>query len=624
MSGTQLPELRWRHALVVWLLCWRSARTLASVYAVLTVLSGLIPATAAWLTKLLVDALATGQPGATVLVLGAGLAGAGLFAGVVPQLSAFLQAELGRRVDLLLQDQLYTAVNGFDGLARFENPAFLDRLRMAAQANGRSLAPVTTGVFGLARDVVVLVSLTATLYLISPVMVLVVLVAAVPTLLAQLSLTRQRVRIRAGLSPAGRKQFFYGSLISDAQAAKEIRLFGLGSFLKERLLGELAVVQRGERQIDRKVLNTQSTLSLIGAVVSGLGLVWAAWQASSGAITIGDVTAFVAALAGAQGAVVGLVSSVTQAHEALLMFGYLEEIRGLEPDLPPVERPVAITPLRRGIELRDVWFRYSDDHPWVLRGVTMRVEHGRSTALVGLNGAGKSTLVKLLCRFYDPVRGSITWDGVDIRDIPVADLRARMGVLFQDFVRYDFTAAENIGLGDLSAMDDRDRVEHAARLAGIAPVLEKLPRGYDTLLSRIFFSESDKDNPDTGIVLSGGQWQRLALARALLRGERDLLVLDEPSSGLDARAEHEIHASLRTHRAGRTSLLISHRLGTIRDADHVVVLDDGSVAEQGTHDQLLIGNGLYAQLFSMQAEGYQPPPTGFRRTEELITRGRTT
>ncbi|MGO4427740.1 ATP-binding cassette domain-containing protein, partial [Streptomyces sp. MCAF7] len=198
--------------------------------------------------------------------------------------------------------------------------------------------------------------------------------------------------------------------------------------------------------------------------------------------------------------------------QALLLFGYHQKITSTPQDLPAATAP-ALSPLRAGIELRDVWFRYDEGHPWVLRGVSFTLPHGSSVALVGLNGAGKSTLIKLLCRFYDPTRGAILWDGVDIRTIPPAELRRRMGVLSQDFMCYDLTAAENIGVGDLSLLNDLPRVRAAARLADIDTKLGQLPQGYDTLLSRIFFENADQDDPRTGVVLSGGQWQRVALAR---------------------------------------------------------------------------------------------------------------
>jgi ATP-binding cassette subfamily B protein len=244
----------------------------------------------------------------------------------------------------------------------------------------------------------------------------------------------------------------------------------------------------------------------------------------------------------------------------------------------------------------------------VLRGVSLVIPRGQAVGLVGHNGAGKSTLVKLICRLYEPDRGTILWDGRDLRDLDLAALRDRMSVMFQDFMAYELSAAENIAVGDLGREGDRPALETAARRADIHEDLAALPKGYDTLLTRTYFDLADRDDPQTGVLLSGGQWQRVAVARALLRADRDLLILDEPSSGLDAEAEHEIHSSLRAGRTEYATVLISHRLNTIRDTDHIVVLADGIISEQGTHDTLMARSGLYARLFSLQARGYDRQP----------------
>ncbi|MBB5776637.1 ABC transporter ATP-binding protein [Nonomuraea jabiensis] len=593
-----------RRAATLALLCWRAGPVLAASQLVATVLAGLLPSATVWATKMLVDGLATGRP-ERVLAPVAALVVLGLVAGVLPQLTGYLRGETDRRLDLLLQDRLYTRVNTFHGLSRFENPVFLDELRMAAQATGNAMGPITSGLFDLGRNVIALAGLLTALAVLSPLMAGLVALAALPVLAARMSLEKRRIRMIAGQSAAARRQIFYSSLITDVEAAKEVRLFGLGDFLKRRVLGELAVLQSGERRLDQREAFTQSALAALSAAVSGAGLLWAVYSALDGRLTLGDVTAFAAAVAGTQAALTATVDNAANARQALLLFAHHERVMSLPGDLPTPGEPQALPALRRGIELHDVWFRYDESHPWVLRGVDLTIPHGASVALVGLNGAGKSTLIKLLCRFYDPSRGAILWDGIDIRDVPPAELRARMGVLFQDYMSYDLTAAENIGVGEVEAMSDRARLQAAAELAGAHETVRALPRGYDTMLSRVFFGPEDDDDPQAGVTLSGGQWQRLALARALVRERRDLLILDEPSSGLDAQAEYEVHRRLREHRAGNTSLLVSHRLGAVRDADLIVVLGDGRIIERGTHDELIALGGRYAHLFATQASGYR-------------------
>jgi ATP-binding cassette, subfamily B, bacterial len=295
-----------------------------------------------------------------------------------------------------------------------------------------------------------------------------------------------------------------------------------------------------------------------------------------------------------------MTDSASIGYNALLLFGqYLTVVQ----DVPAATPGGAAGQLVRGIEFDDVWFRYADDLPWVLRGVSCVLPAGTAVGLVGLNGAGKSTMIKLLCRLYEPQRGCIRWDGTDIRALEVASLRRRISAVFQDFMAYDFSAADNIGIGSLDRLEDQPGIQAAARLAGIDDTLRALPHGYQTLLSRIF----PADPGGRTATLSGGQWQRIALARAFLRQDADVLILDEPSSGLDAQVEHALHQTLGTLRAGRLSLLISHRLSALASAGLILVLDGGQIKERGTHSELIAAGGGYATLFALQAAGYRSP-----------------
>jgi ATP-binding cassette subfamily B protein len=578
----------------------------------------LAPVAVAWLTKLVIDGLAgvlAGTGTASGLVpVAVGLAGVGVASAVLPHVTGYLGSEIGRRFVLATTDRLFTATVRLPGLRPFENPHFLDRLRLAQEGTSMAGGTVTQG-FGTGRSVLTMLGFVGSLLVISPVMTVVVLVAAVPALVAHLGLSRWRAGMLWSLSPIERWQFLYGDLLGNVDAAKEIRLFGSGGFLRGRMMRHLRTSTAARRRMDRRELSVESMLALLGAVVAGGGLIWAISAAAAGRLSPGDVTLFVAAVGSVQGALASLVTGIAGVHHGLLLFGHYLAVVRAAPDLPVAARPTPLPPLRNAIELHNVWFRYSEDHPWVLKGVNLVIPAGWAVGLVGLNGAGKSTLVKLLCRFYDPDHGVILWDGIDLRHVRPEELRARISGVFQDHMSYDLSAEDNIALGDVTAHGDLHRVRTAAWRAGLDDTLLDLPRGYRTLLTRMFFSEEDKQDPSTGVVLSGGQWQRIALARAYFRDGRDLMILDEPSAGLDPQAEAELHAQTRAYRAGRTSLLISHRLNTIRDADLLIVLDDGTVAEQGTHHSLIAAGGVYARLFHLQAAGYQhhPQETELRR-----------
>ncbi|GAB3151874.1 ABC transporter ATP-binding protein [Microbispora hainanensis] len=590
-------------------MAWRAGRGLTIAFAVLSTLMAVLPVTIAWCTKLVLDEIAAGRPGAGVTAtLGAVLAGCGVLTAIGPQIVQYVRDESGRRIGLVAQDRLFRATERFVGLARFEDPAFHDRIRMAQQYGGATPGMVVSAALGTARTAMTGAGFLVSLVTISPWMAALVLGAAVPSLAAELWLSRRRAAMLWGIGPVERRELFFGELLVNVQAAKELRLFGIGAHLRGLMNAHRRAANAERSRTDRRELGVQAVTGTAAALAAGGGLLWVLVSAANGTGAIGDVALFVAAVAGVQAAASGLVVELVTVHQQVLLFGHYLAVLDAEPDLPVPARPRRAGPLRRGIELNDVWFRYSPGHPWALRGLSLAIPYGSAVALVGRNGAGKSTLVKLLCRMYDPERGSILWDGIDLREMDPAELRARIGAVFQDYMEYDMTAAENIGLGDLAALDDRGRIEAAARRAGVHDVVSRLPRGYDTMLSRVFAGPANpsEDGPtDVGVHLSGGQWQRVALARAYLRGERDLLILDEPGSGLDAEAEHEIHQGLREHRRGRTSLLISHRLGAVRDADHIVVLDGGQVAERGTHTELLACGGIYARLFALQAEGYR-------------------
>ncbi|MEV4228959.1 ABC transporter ATP-binding protein [Streptomyces bobili] len=573
-------------------------------YATLDLASGAVPVAIGWLTKIIFDRLSDGVSARTLVTWAVGLALVGVVQSVIPHILEYLRVELERATGTLAQGRLFSSMARFVGLGPFENPAFLDKLRLAKQSGRNAPGSVLQGTLGSFRAGITIIGFLGSLLVLAPLMAVFILAFALPVLVAEIVLSRRRADMLWRITPRERREIFFDQMLSNVDAAKEIRLFGTGDFLLGRMQRERRAADDARRLVDRHELIVQSLLALLAAFASGAGLVWAIHGALSGALTMGDIAIFVAAVAGVQASVAQLASNIAKAHQALVMFKHYQEVISAVPDLERARDPLPVPGLANGLELRDVWFRYSDDQPWVLKGVNLVIPQGRSLALVGLNGAGKSTLIKLLCRFYDPIRGAILWDGVDIREFAPEELRQKMSAVFQDFMHYDLTARENIALGDLSAMDDPARVAEAARKARVHQTITDFPLGYDTLVTRIFFAGAKEDDTTSGVLLSGGQMQRLALARALVRDRQDFLILDEPTAGLDAEAEYELHAQLREFRRGRTSLLISHRLGSVREADQIAVLSEGRVVEQGNHLTLMAHRGMYARLFAVQAAGY--------------------
>ncbi|MFC7546071.1 ABC transporter ATP-binding protein [Plantactinospora sp. GCM10030261] len=582
-------------------LIWRSAGLLIVVRLVLAVVAGLGPVAVAWATKLLLDGLA-GVSGVSVLTAAVLVGATGAAMGLIPPVSQYLDAEAARQLRRRMHDGLFAGINRMRGLAALEDPVQRDRVHVASHAAMTVPYQALTAALSLVQNVLLIGGFLAALATIGPLLAGVVAVSAVPNLLAQLSVARRRTEVVTRTAPRWRRQIFYGTLMTDPRAAKEIRLFGSGDTLRSRMDSEIGTADREERVVDSYAARTAAGLSLLTALVSGLALGLGVHRIVTGGAGLGSLAVLTAALVGVQSALTSVTSQIASGHEALRLFASYHRVVTAPVDLPDPRPPARTVPrLRRGIELRDVWFRYDVGHPWILRGLTMSIPAGRSTALLGLNGAGKSTVVKLLCRLYDPVAGTILWDGVDLRELPVEELRRRISTVFQDHMTYELTAADNIALGDVRRAPTMERIRAAARHADVDDVLAALPSGYDTLLTRAF---GDGDDGAVGVPLSGGQWQRIALARAALREDADLRILDEPSTGLDPEAEYEAQRRLRTYRSGTTSLVVSHRLNTVRDIDQIVVLGDGRVVECGNHDTLLAEGGRYARMFGLQAAGY--------------------
>jgi ATP-binding cassette subfamily B protein len=596
---TAAPPAGWLRAALA--LQWRAAPIASCVAAALTVLTGSLAAGGAWLTKRLLDELARGAAAdrelATLLVIGAA-ASAGVVMAVL-HLHHFLDRRIQRAITGAAEHALFVHVGRLGSLATFEDPAFHDRLRLAEQASQEAPQHVA-GVVQLAiQTAVTLSTLTGVVVAVSPVVAILFVICAIATVAAQLARSRSQAVAMASLSETHRRRAWYRALLVDVRAAKEIRLYGLADLLLARMQRARTTAARTDAAVDRVTCAWQIGLALVCAAATAAGAVIVARGALDGRFQLGDVALFLAAIAAIQGVLSQLVLALGHAGAMLRMFGSYLEILAMP---TPADGGAAPGPLRDAIELRDVWFRYGPDQPWVLRGVTLRIAAGESLGLVGSNGAGKSTLVKLLCGLYTPVRGAICWDGVALSAFDPRALRRRIAATFQDFMTYDLSAAENIAIGDVARIAELAPVRTAAARVGIDDTLAALPHGYHTVLSRVLGPEDGA--AQTGVSLSGGQWQRVAIARALMRRDADLVILDEPSAGLDAEAEHQLHRALAG--AGHAARLsISHRLGGLRAADRIAVLHGGEIAELGNHDQLMQRGGHYARLFRLQARDYQ-------------------
>jgi len=484
-------------------------------------------------------------------------------------------------------------------LRHFEDSNTYDKMQNARrEANSRPLSLVMQ-VFSIVRNLVTLSTYAVLLVSLSPWSVVVLVLASIPAFIAEARLAAAGFRLYSWRAPEGRKLNYLEWILTRDNHVKEVKLFGLGPLVLGRY-----------RQLFQKFFDEDRALALkrmgwgLGLGVLSLGAFYGCYayvanRAALGTITVGDMVLYLSVFRQGQASFQGILTSIGSMYEDALfmsnLFAYLEIPTGAEqPRVVP-----ALSPPRgrqNAIELKDLSFKYPGKEAWALRNVTLTLKPGEKLALVGENGAGKSTLVKMLLRLYEPTEGSILYGGVDLRDMDVEDLRGRFGAVFQDFVRYQFSVAENIGLGHVPALENRERIVRAADLGGASSVVSALPQQYDTMLGGWF---------EKGQELSAGQWQKLAVARAFMRDDAEVLILDEPTASIDAEAEHALFERFQALAADRIAIVISHRFSTVRMADQIAVLHNGQVEELGSHDELMARGGRYAHLFNLQARGYR-------------------
>ncbi len=588
---------------------WRTSRLLTLASLGLRLLRALLPVAMLYVGKLIIDEAVHLAGNGGMPPLREALAG-----GQLDTLLQLLALELGIAIgsDLLgrlvnyadaLLSELFTNATSVRlmehaaelDLEDFEDPDLQDKLdRARRQTMGRM--NLMGQLFGQVQDAITVVSFAAGLVAYAPWLMALLAVALVPAFIGESHFNTLGYSLNHSWTPERRQLDYLRQVGASVETAKEVKIFNLHRFLIERykLLAER--FYRANRTLARKRAFWGTLLAALGTLGYYAAYAYIAWRTISGDFSIGDLTFLAGSFMRLRQLLEGLLTGFSQVAGQALYLDDLFSFFAIEPEIR--SRPGALPvprPIREGFVFEDVGFRYPDAERWAVRHLDFRLEAGEVIALVGENGAGKTTLVKLLARLYDPDEGRILLDGRDLRDYDLDDLRANMGVIFQDFVRYHLSAGENIGVGLVEAMRDDARIRDAAHRALADEVIEALPDGYEQLIGRRF---------KTGVDLSGGQWQKIAIARAYMR-DAQVMILDEPTAALDARAEFEVFQRFKELSAQRTAVLISHRFSSVRMADRILVLADGRIEASGTHAQLMEEGGRYAELFELQAAGYR-------------------
>ncbi|MDA0804245.1 MAG: ABC transporter ATP-binding protein [Proteobacteria bacterium] len=592
-----------RYSAVAMRIVWDTSAPLMIAMALTTLIVGLLPAAIASVGGLFVDAVA-GALGSTGVTADSAKTEALTFVyievGLVLLMTAAQQANtvcqavlrvlLGNKINVMILEKALTLE-----LAHFEDAEYYDKLvRARREASSRPLSLVTK-TFDLIRNLISLIAIGAFLFQFSPYAVLLLSIAGVPAFIAEAKFSGEAFRVNKRRSAERRMQIYLEMVLTREDGVKEVKLLQLGKIFLQRYIDIFLAIYKEDRSL---VLRRGIWGYGLGIIASGafyFAYGWVGFAAIAGAITIGQMTMYIAQFRLGQSSVTSSLTSVNGMYEDNLYLSNLTEY--LEHEVPEQSGSLHAGPMPEdGIRFENVSFFYPGSDVPALDNVSLHITPGESLAIVGENGSGKTTLIKLLTRLYTPTHGKISLEGLPLEEWDINTLRRKIGVIFQDFARYQLIVGENIGIGDSDNLDSEKEIEIAAKKGMADEFVRDLPSGYKTQLGTWF-----KD----GKELSGGQWQKVALSRAFMRNQADILILDEPTAAIDAKAEADIFAHFAELTANRISIIISHRFSTVRRADHIIVLEKARIMEQGSHEELLELGGQYATLFKLQAEGYQ-------------------